>query len=64
MGQAPSSGMHERSAREDTLAAKAQRNFTDGDNWIMPRQGGFIAGYDGQIAADATHRVITTHQPG
>jgi transposase len=45
-----------------TPPAKAQRNFTDGDSRIMPSQGGFIAGYNGQIAVDAAHQVITAHR--
>ncbi len=38
---------------------KAQRNFTDGDSRIMPSGGGFIAGYNGQLAVDADHQIIT-----
>jgi transposase len=65
-GPGPSSGMQERGARKttpsDTPPYKAQRNFTDGDSRIMPSQGGFIAGYNGQIAVDAGHQVITAHR--
>jgi transposase len=65
-GPGPSSGMQERGARKttpsDTPPDKAQRNFTDSDSRIMPSQGGFIAGYNGQIAVDATHQVITAHR--
>jgi transposase len=65
-GPGPSSGMQERGARKDapsdTPPDKAQRNFTDGDSRIMPSQGGFIAGYNGQIAVDAGHQVITAHR--
>ena len=61
-GPGPSSGMQERGARRDTPADtppdKAQRNFTDGDSRIMPSGGGFIAGYNGQIAVDAAHQII------
>ena len=60
--------MQERGARKttpsDTPPDKAQRNFTDGDSRIMPSQGGFIAGYNGQIAVDAAHQVITAHPDG
>jgi transposase len=65
-GPGPSSGMQQRGARKDgpsdTPPDKAQRNFTDGDSRIMPSQGGFIAGYNGQIAVDAAHQVITAHR--
>jgi hypothetical protein len=37
---------------------KAQRNFTDPDSRIMPSGGGFIAGYNGQIAVDAERQII------
>ena len=65
-GPGPSSGMQERGARKDRPSDrppdKAQRNFTDGDSRIMPSQGGFIAGYNAQIAVDAAHQVITAHR--
>jgi IS5 family transposase len=65
-GPGPSSGMQERGARKatpsDTPPDKAQRNFTDSDSRIMPSQGGFIAGYNAQIAVDAAHQVITAHR--
>ncbi len=61
-GPGPSSGMQERGARmdkpADTPPDKAQRNFTDGDSRIMPSGGGFIAGYNGQIAVDAAQQII------
>lgn len=41
---------------------RAQRNFTDGDSRIMPSAGGFVAGYNGQVAVDAAHQVITAHR--
>ena len=67
-GPGPSSGMQERGARKDTAADtppdKAQRNFTDGDSRIMPSQGGFIAGYNGQIAVDAAQQIIVAQQLG
>ena len=65
-GPGPSSGMQERGARKtkpaDTPPDKAQRNFTDGDSRIMPSGGGFIAGYNGQIAVDAAHQVIVAQR--
>jgi len=67
-GPGPSSGMQERGARKDRPADvppdKAQRNFTDPDSRIMPSQGGFIAGYNGQIAVDAAHQIIVAQQLG
>ena len=36
---------------------KAQRAFTDPDSRIRRAQGGFIAGPDGRIAADAAPRI-------
>jgi len=61
-GPGPSSGMQERGARKrgaaDRPPDKAQRNFTDPDSRIMPSGGGFIAGYNGQIAVDAAHQII------
>jgi hypothetical protein len=55
-GPGPSSGMQERGRRKPAARAappdKAQRNFTDPDSRIQPSQGGFIAGYNAQIAVD------------
>ena len=65
-GPGPSSGMQERGNRKgrpaDTPPDKAQRNFTDPDSRIMPSQGGFIAGYNGQIAVDAAHQIIVAQR--
>lgn len=69
-GPGPSSGMQQRGARKAAGPGtprpvppdKAQRNFTDGDSRIMPSQGGFVAGYNGQIAVDADSQVITAHR--
>ena len=70
-GPGPSSGMPARGARKNHSADKeqsatppdrAQRNFTDGDSRIMPSGGGFIAGYNGQIAVDAAHQIIVAEQ--
>ncbi len=70
-GPGPSSGMQERGARKNhsadeeqsaTPPDRAQRNFTDGDSRIMPSGGGFIAGYNGQIAVDAAHQIIIAEQ--
>jgi hypothetical protein len=54
----------ERSGRSRALSGgRSDRlsNFTDGDSRIMPSQGGFIPGYNAQIAVDAAHQVITAH---
>jgi transposase len=65
-GPGPSSGMQERGKRKSTPTGvppdKAQRNFTDGDSRIMPSGGGFIAGYNGQIAVDAAHQIIVAQR--
>jgi hypothetical protein len=65
-GPGPSSGMQERGQRKTAPSGappdKAQRNFTDGDSRIMPSRGGFIAGYNGQIAVDAAHQIIVAQR--
>lgn len=70
-GPGPSSGMQERGARKKTSTdtspdptppGRSQRNFTDGDSRIMPSGGGFIAGYNGQIAVDAAHQIIVAQR--
>jgi len=65
-GPGPSSGMQERGRRKPTADGappdKAQRNFTDLDSRIQPSQGGFIAGYNGQIAVDQAHQVIVAQR--
>ncbi len=65
-GPGPSSGMQERGNRKQSggplVPDKAQRNFTDPDSRIQPSQGGFIAGYNGQIAVDQAHQVILAHR--
>jgi len=66
-GPGPSSGMQERGDRKSGPAEappeKAQRNFTDPDSRIMPSSGGgFIAGYNGQVAVDAEHQIITAQR--
>ena len=73
-GPGPSSGMQERGDRKKARAAaadpapdpmpphKAQRNCTDPDSRIMLSGGGVIAGYNGQIAVDAEHQIITAQR--
>src|SRR4051794_37814195 len=41
---------------------RAQKNFTDPDSRILPTRDGFVQGYNGQIAVDATHQVIVAHR--
>jgi hypothetical protein len=43
---------------EGRPAPKAQRNFTDADSRIMKRDGGFLQGYNAQIAVDGDYQVI------
>ncbi len=65
-GPGPSSGMRARGKRkpgsDDPVPDQAQRNFTDPDSRIQPSQGGFIAGYNGQIAVDHAHQVIVAQR--
>lgn len=65
-GPGPSSGMQERGRRKPAADGappdKAQRNFTDLDSRIQPSQGGFIAGYNGQIAVDQAYQVIVAQR--
>src|SRR3954463_14764957 len=41
---------------------RAQKNFTNPDSRILPTRDGFVQGYNGQIAVDATHQVIVAHR--
>jgi IS5 family transposase len=43
---------------------KAQRNFTDPDSRIMPRDGGFQQSYNAQVAVDADTQLILAQQVG
>jgi transposase len=43
---------------------KAQRNFTDGDSRIMPRDGGFQQSYNAQVAVDADTQLIVAQEVG
>jgi transposase len=43
---------------DGTPKPKAQRNFTDPDSRIMPRDGTFIQAYNAQIAVDDSHQII------
>lgn len=65
-GPGPSSGMQERGDRKrgskGVVPDKAQRNFTDPDSRIQPSQGGFIAGYNGQIAVDQACQIIVAQR--
>lgn len=65
-GPGPSSGMQERGnrkrAKDGGPPDKAQRNFTDPDSRIQPSQGGYIAGFNGQIAVDQAHQIIVAQR--
>jgi hypothetical protein len=41
-----------------TPKPEAQRNFTDPESRIMKRDGGFLQGYNAQIAVDEGHQII------
>jgi transposase len=62
----PSSGMvdHGRPARapDGRPPDRAQRNFTDPDSRVMKTRDGFIQGYNGQLAVDAAHQIITAQR--
>ena len=61
-GPGPSSGMMRKGkpdrSKDGGPPDRAQRNFTDPDSRIQPRQKDFIAGYNAQIAVDAAHQII------
>ena len=62
----PSSGMvdHGRPAHgpEGGPPDRAQHNFTDPDSRVMKTRDGFIQGYNGQLAVDAAHQIITAQR--
>ena len=62
----PSSGMtdHGRPARapDGGPPARAQRNFTDPDSRVMKTRGGFVQGYNGQLAVDRAHQIIVAQR--
>jgi len=43
---------------EGKPAPRAQRNFTDPDSRIMKRDGGYLQGYNAQVAVDGDYQVI------
>jgi len=61
-GPGPSSGMmasgRPRRGPDGGPPDRAQRNFTDPDSRIQPAQGGFLQGYNAQIAVDGDHQII------
>jgi transposase len=66
---APSGGLSDaalprhqvKTTKQGAPAPKAQRNFTDPESCIMKHQGGYIQGYNGQLAVDSEHQVIVAH---
>jgi transposase len=62
----PSSGMvdHGRPVRaaDGGPPGRAQRNFTDPDSRVMKTKDGFVQAYNGQLAVDAAHQIITAHR--
>jgi transposase len=62
----PSSGMvdHGRPRRSSDGGppARAQRNFTDPDSRMLKIRDGFVQGYNGQLAVDAAHQIITARR--
>ena len=59
----PSSGMTDhgrpRRAPDGGPPERAQRNFTDPDSRVLKTKDGFVQGYNGQIAVDGAHQIIT-----
>ena len=62
----PSSGMvdHGQPARAPGGGPpdRAQRNFADPDSRVLKTRDGFIQGYNGQLAVDAAHQIITAQR--
>jgi transposase len=62
----PSTGMtdHGRPARaaDGGPPERAQRNFTDPDSRVLKTREGFVQGYNGQLAVDAAHQIITAQR--
>jgi transposase len=51
-------------AEEAKPDPKAQRNFTDPDSRIMPRDGGFQQSYNAQVAVDADTQLVLGQEVG
>lgn len=47
--------------KDGAPAPRAQRNFTDAESRIMKHQGGYLQGYNGQLAVDDAHQVVVAH---
>jgi transposase len=62
----PSSGMSDhgrpRRAQDGGPPDRAQRNFTDPDSRVLKTKDGFVQGYNGQLAVDATHQIIVAQR--
>jgi transposase len=62
----PSSGMTDhgrpRRAADGGPPERAQRNFTDPDSRMLKTRDGFVQGYNGQLAVDAGHQIITAQR--
>ena len=54
----------EQKVEEAKPEPKAQRNFTDPESRIMPRDGGFQQSYNAQVAVDADTQLILAQQVG
>jgi transposase len=50
--------------RDGTPKPNAQRNFTDPESRIMMRDGGFLQGFNAQIAVDEDHQIIVAAAVG
>jgi transposase len=59
----PSSGMMDRGrprrVQDGGPPARAQRHLTDPDSRLLKTRDGFVQGYNGQLAVDGAHQIIT-----
>jgi transposase len=62
----PSTGMTDHGrparARDGGPPERAQRNFSDPDSRVLKTRDGFVQGYNGQLAVDAAHQIITAQR--
>jgi hypothetical protein len=49
-------------ARDGGPPERAQRNFSDPDSRVLKTRDGFVQGYNGQLAVDAAHQIITAQR--
>lgn len=62
MGAGPKGQGRTARASDGGPPARAQRNFTDPDSRVLKTRDGFVQGYNGQLAVDAAHQIITAQR--